>query len=348
MKKLLFIYNPNSGKGLIKNRLLDIIDIFVKAGYMPVVYPTQKAGDGYELLKSYSEPIDLVVCSGGDGTLDEVVTAMMEREEKVAVGYIPSGSTNDFAKSLRIPMDMRKAAHIAVEGDLFDCDIGDFNGDTFVYVAAFGMFTDVSYETPQSVKNILGHTAYVLEGMKRLYNIPSHNMKITCDGEVIEGEFLFGMVSNTRSLGGFKPINNEGVVFDDGLFEVTLIKRPENIIGLNEIVAALVIEQFDSRHMFTFQTHTLSLECEGDEEIAWTLDGEFGGNHNNVEIKNCNKAIQIMVDPKYKASLMQAEEVKSFNITEKIRAIADDIAQGFDSVIASRDVKKENEDDEER
>lgn len=340
MKKLLFVYNPNSGKGLIKNRLLDILDIFVKAGYLPTVYPTQKAGDGYEMVKAYDLPLDMIVCSGGDGTLDEVATAMMEREEKVPIGYIPSGSTNDFAKSLRIPMDMKKAAEIAVSGEKFKCDIGEFNGDTFVYVAAFGMFTDVSYETPQTVKNILGHTAYVLEGMKRLYNIPTHNLKITCDGEIIEGDFLFGMVSNTRSLGGFKPIVSEGVVFDDGLFEVTLIKRPENIIGLNEIAAALVIEQFDSRHMFTFQTHSLVLECEECDEVAWTLDGEYGGTHNKVEIKNCQKALDIMVDPKYKKSLMQVEEKKSLNIALKIRGIAEEIAQGIDNVMAPKDENK--------
>lgn len=340
MKKLLFIYNPNSGKGLIKNRLVDILDIFVKAGYLPIVYPTQKAGDGYEMLKSYKGKLDLVVCSGGDGTLDEVATAMMERERKVPIGYIPSGSTNDFAKSLRIPMDMKKAAKIAVNGESFKCDIGDFNGDTFIYVAAFGMFTDVSYETSQSVKNILGHTAYVLEGMKRLYNIPSHNMKITCDGEIIEGDFLFGMVSNTRSLGGFKPVMNEGVVFDDGVFEVTLIKRPNSIIALNEIVASLLIEQFDTRHMFTFQAHTLVVECEEGDDVPWTLDGEFGGNHNKVEIKNCQRALEIMVDPKYKNSLMEKEEKKKINIPERIREIAEEITQGIDNVVGREDKNK--------
>lgn len=340
MKKLLFIYNPNSGKGLIKNRLVDILDIFVKAGYLPVVYPTQKAGDGYEILRSYKGKLDLVVCSGGDGTLDEIATAMMDRDKKIPIGYIPSGSTNDFAKSLRIPMDMKKAAQIAVKGECFKCDIGDFDGDTFVYVAAFGMFTDVSYETSQSVKNILGHTAYVLEGMKRLYNIPSHNIKVICDGEVIEGDFLFGMVSNTRSLGGFKPIMNEGVVFDDGVFEVTLIKRPSSIIALNEIVASLLIEQFDTRHMFTFQAHTLEVECEEGEDIPWTLDGEFGGNHNKVKIKNCQRALEIMVDPKYKSSLMEKEEKKKVNIADRILEIAEEITQGIDNVVGREDRKK--------
>lgn len=340
MKKLLFVYNPNSGKGLIKNRLLDILDIFVKADYLPIVYPTQAAGDGYRMVKTFKGKIDLVVCSGGDGTLDEVVTAMMERDKKVPIGYIPSGSTNDFAKSLHIPMDMKKAAQIAVSGESFKCDIGAFNGDTFVYVAAFGMFTDVSYETPQNVKNILGHTAYVLEGMKRLYNIPSHNMKITCDGEVLEGDFLFGMVSNTRSLGGFKPVMSEEVVFDDGLFEVTLIKRPDSIIGLNEIAASLLIEQFDSRHMFTFQARSLEIECEGDDAVAWTLDGEFGGAHSKVSIKNVQKALEIKVDAKYKQSLMEKTEKKKIVIAERIKEIADEIAQSIDSVVTNRENKQ--------
>ena len=170
MKKLLFIYNPNAGKGLIKPKLSDVLDIFVKAGYEVTVYPTQKYRDGYHKVRHFKEEYDLVVCSGGDGTLDEVVTGMMKRKEQIPIGYIPTGTTNDFARSLHIPKDMLKAADTAVNGIVFPCDIGKFNNDFFVYIAAFGLFTDVSYQTKQEVKNVLGHLAYVLEGMKRLYN----------------------------------------------------------------------------------------------------------------------------------------------------------------------------------
>ena len=174
MKKMLFVYNPNAGKGLLRAKLADVLDIFVRAGYEITVYPTQCYRDGYKKIKKMEEEYDLVVCSGGDGTLDEVVTGMMKREHKIPIGYIPTGTTNDFASSLHISRDILQAADHAVNGRPFPCDIGTFNNDSFVYVAAFGLFTDVSYQTDQNLKNMLGHAAYVLEGMKRLANIPSY------------------------------------------------------------------------------------------------------------------------------------------------------------------------------
>ena len=176
-KKLLFVFNPRSGKAQIKNQLLDIVDTMVKADYEVTIYPTQCAGDAKEKVEAYAENYDLVVCSGGDGTLDEVVTGMMHRKTKVPLGYIPAGSTNDFASSLGIPKDMEKAAEAAVTGKPFPCDVGLFNGDYFVYVAAFGLFTEVSYKTSQEWKNVLGHAAYILEGAKCLHDIPSFMMQ---------------------------------------------------------------------------------------------------------------------------------------------------------------------------
>ena len=165
-KKLLFIYNPRAGKGQIRNNLLDIIDTFVKAGYIVTARPTQYAGEAVGLAADRTAKYDLVVCSGGDGTLDEVVTGIMKSVRRRPIGYIPAGSTNDFAQSLNIPKNMAEAAKIAVSGRMFACDIGSFNEKTFVYIAAFGLFTEVSYETSQDVKNVLGHMAYLLEGMK--------------------------------------------------------------------------------------------------------------------------------------------------------------------------------------
>lgn len=298
MKKLLFVYNPRAGKEMLKPRLSDVLDIFVKAGYEVTVHPTQAYRDAYYQIKEYEVgKYDLIACSGGDGTIDEVATGMMKRREMgkdvVPVGYIPAGTTNDFAKSLHIPRKPLAAADNAVKGVPFPCDIGKFNDSVFVYIAAFGIFTDVSYETDQAVKNVLGHMAYILEGAKRIFNIPSYKIKVEHDGEAIEDEFIFGMVTNSRSVGGFSNMVGKNIVFDDGLFEVTLIKTPKNPIALQEIIAALLIEQVDTKHMYTFKTKKITFDSV--EEIPWTLDGEFGGEQDYVEIENAQKAMEIMV-----------------------------------------------------
>lgn len=294
MKRLLFVYNPHAGKGMLAPKVSDIVDIFVKAGYEVVIYPTQAYHDAYKKISEYdASTYDLVVCSGGDGTLDEVVTGMMKREDRDPIGYIPAGTTNDFANSLHIPKDVLKAADNAVNGSEFCCDVGKFNDGIFVYIAAFGLFTDVSYETKQELKNVLGHLAYLLEGTKRLFNIPSYRIKVEHDGEVIEDEFVFGMVTNSRSVGGFRNMIGKEVAFDDGLFEVTLIKTPKNPIALQEIIASLLIEQVDTKHMYTFKTGKITFESI--EEIPWTLDGEYGGSHDEVVIENLQKQLHLMV-----------------------------------------------------
>ena len=295
MKKMLFIYNPNSGMGLLKPKLSDVLDIFVKGGYEVTVYPTQKYHDAVRKMGEYEEQYDLVACSGGDGTLDEVVTGRMKREKIVPIGYIPAGTTNDFASSLHISKNMLEAADTVVNGVPFACDVGVFNQDYFVYIAAFGLFTDVSYETKQSMKNVLGHLAYILEGTKRIFNIPSYRIKVTHDGETIEDEFIYGMVTNSRSVGGFKGITGKNVVFDDGKFEVTLFKTPRNPMELNEILGALALRKINPKRMYSFKTNEVHFETE--EEIPWTLDGEFGGVHEEVVVKDCQKALEIMVKP---------------------------------------------------
>lgn len=296
MKKMLFIYNPNAGKGLLKPKLSDVLDIMVKAGYELVVYPTQSYKDAYRKVVHMDNDYDMVVCSGGDGTLDEVVTGMMKRdkEERIPIGYIPTGTTNDFASSLHISRDIMEAADTAVHGKPFACDVGRFNKDIFVYVAAFGLFTDVPYQTDQKLKNALGHAAYVLEGVKRLSNVPSYHIKITADDRVIEDEFMIGMITNSKSVAGFRSIMGKDVRFDDGEFEVTLIKKPKSLIGLQEIITALLIESFDTKHMYTFKAKEITLESK--EEIPWTLDGEFGGQHDEVHIINKKQALEIMIE----------------------------------------------------
>ena len=170
-KKLLFIYNPHSGKAQIRSNLLDIIDTFVKAGYEVTAYPTQAPGDAIDAVMYRSPGFDMIACSGGDGTLDEVVGGIMKSEEKLPIGYIPAGSTNDFARSLKIPRSMLSAAGVVTDGVPFACDVGAINGEYYVYVAAFGIFTEVTYQTPQDVKNTLGYSAYILEAIKSLPSI---------------------------------------------------------------------------------------------------------------------------------------------------------------------------------
>ena len=293
-KKVLFIVNPKSGKGSIRSKLLDIVDIFVKAEFDLTLYISQSAGDARAKAKEVEGRYELVICSGGDGTLDEVISGMMECEKRSAIGYIPCGSTNDFAHSLKIPTSMTKAAeHIAAWKE-FPCDIGRFNDDYFVYIAAFGLFTDVSYETSQDVKNVLGHLAYILEGMKKLTEIKSYPMKVESEEMTVEGNFLCGMVTNSTSVGGFRNITGKHVHLDDGVFEVTLIKTPQNILELNEIIQAVIAGKSENNKYF-YQFRSKAVKFISGDPVAWTLDGEFGGYHEVVDVKNDKQALSLLV-----------------------------------------------------
>lgn len=293
-KKMLFVYNPKAGKEKIRSNLLDMIDTFVKAGYEVTVYPTQFSGDAVKAVTQRTMGYyDMLVCCGGDGTLDEVVTGMMQCEEKIPIGYVPAGTTNDFAGSLRIPRKMSSAAEVVVGGRMFPCDIGTFNEDYFVYIAAFGLFTEVSYATRQDMKNVLGHMAYLLEGVKSLSNIKSYRLHLESKELDMEDEFLYGMITNSISVGGFKNITGKKVHLDDGEFEVTLIKKPSNPLELNQIMASLLTKSITSENIYCFKTKELTITAK--EELSWTLDGEFGGNHRHIHIRNEQKALQIMV-----------------------------------------------------
>lgn len=293
-KKMLFVYNPKAGKAQIRSKLSDILDIFTTAGYEITIHPTQRRGDAIKVVENRDPKYDLLVCSGGDGTLDEVVTGMMRSENHTPIGYIPAGSTNDFGGSLCLPKNMLRAAKVVVKGKNFACDVGSFNEDVFVYIAAFGIFTDVSYETGQDIKNILGHMAYLLEGMKRLSNIRSYPMRVTYGDVVIEDDFIFGMITNSLSVGGFKRITGKNVKLDDGVFEVTLIKTPRNPMELNNIMVSLLNRDIDTNAMYCFRTSAVTFESK--DKVAWTRDGEYGGSHTLVEIENKCKAIEIRAD----------------------------------------------------
>ena len=305
-KKLFFIHNPHAGKENIKGKLYGIIQAMSDAGYAITIYPTRAPQDAIEQIRNLPDDYDLVVCSGGDGTLDEVMTGMMHRKHKIPVGYIPAGSCNDFARSLQIPNNMDRAAEIAVRGVNYAIDVGSLNERNFIYVAAFGIFTDVSYTTKQEVKNVLGHMAYVLEGMKQLMNVKSYQLKVTSDEASFEGDFLFGMITNSKSVGGFKSIVGKNVIFDDGVFEMTFITRPKNPMELQEILAALLIEQIDTKYMYSFRSSRVVIESE--EPVPWTLDGEFGGEHTHVEITNNQRAVEIRMPEEVRDTLVAEEE----------------------------------------
>ena len=295
-KKLLFIYNPHSGKSRIRSNLLDIIDIFVKAGYEVTAYPTQGSGDATKAVVDRAPGYDLIVCSGGDGTLDEVVYGMMESIDKLPIGYVPAGSTNDFARSLGIPYNMVKAADVVVNGVPFKSDIGSLNNDFFVYVAAFGVFTEVTYSTPQNIKNTLGYSAYILEAIKSLPSVKPYHMHITWEEGDIEDDFMFGMVTNSISVGGFKGITGHHVYLDDGYYEVTLIKSPSFPHELNEILIALADRRMDSKNIITFKSSHITFESS--KPVAWTRDGEYGGDHTSAVITVHEQAMDILTPQK--------------------------------------------------
>ena len=294
MKKMLFIYNPRAGRGRIRDELADILDIFAAGGYEITIFPTRKNGDAEKTAAKRESDFDIVVCCGGDGTLDETVRGMMQNEYRTPLGYIPAGSTNDFGGSLALPKDMLKSAQIIVDGTDKAVDVGMFNKEAFIYVAAFGAFTEVSYMTDQDMKNAIGHSAYILEGLKSFGKIRPYHMVIEHDGETIEDDFIYGMITNSKSVGGIKGITGENVDLGDGKFEVNLIKELKNGIEFQQLLGALAMGRYDlSDRIVTFTSGHINITS--DKKIAWTLDGENGGKHNKVEIINNKRAIDIRV-----------------------------------------------------
>ena len=255
-KNLLFVVNPKAGRTVIKSDLIDIIEIFSNAGYNVEVYPTKSQEKTEEYVYDNAERFDLVVCAGGDGTLDNTVGGIMRVERKIKkrihMGYIPCGSTNDYARSLRISLNPVQAARDIVEGEIVHVDVGRLENTFFIYVAAFGAFTDISYSTPQNLKNALGHAAYILEAGKTIFNMKSYDMKIWFDGELVEGNFIYGQVTNSLSVGGFKNIGSKNMSFSDGKFETVLIKTPETPIELQRVINSLLIDDL-SDEMIVFK-----------------------------------------------------------------------------------------------
>lgn len=297
MKKLYFIFNLQSGKATIGSKLGSVIDMFTKAGYEVTARPTQERLDACAAAKyACNVGYDLIVCSGGDGTLNEVIQGVMKSEDKIPIGYIPSGSTNDFARGVGIPKEIEEAVQWIINGKPYPCDIGSFNDKYFTYIAAFGAFIEVTYETSQQAKNMLGHAAYILNGLTRLKSIKSYHMSVTYDTGTIEDDYIFGMVTNSSSVAGLLSLSD--FLLDDGLYEVTLIKTPSNPLDLQRIIHSLlnIDIDIDTAYIKSFRTSKIKFEC--DEELQWTIDGEYGGSYKVTNICNNKQAIELMTDLK--------------------------------------------------
>lgn len=294
MQTLLFIYNPASGKGRVAEGLSQILDIFTKEGWLTTAYPTQGKRDAARVARELAPHFDRVICAGGDGTLSETVAGLMELEHPPLLGYIPFGSTNDCAANLDLPRIPTQAAAIAAGAGIpRPSDIGKLNGSPFVYVAAFGAFTQVAYDTPQDLKNTFGHLAYIMEGIASLPAITPFHIKVEYDGQEIEDDFFFGMVSNASSIGGIRRPNSGEVVLDDGLFEVDLVKKPVSIADVADGFQSLIVQTpARSGARIHFQASHLVFTCE--EPIPWTIDGEYGGSREVNEVVNCQGALNII------------------------------------------------------
>lgn len=305
MKKMLFIYNPMAGKEQIKNKLSDIVQVLCGGGFEITIFSTQKKEDATNIVAERGADFEYVVCSGGDGTMNEVTAGLMQiaKEKRPVCGYIPAGTVNDFASTLKIPKIMKKAAELIVEGSVFRCDVGQFNDRYFTYVSGFGAFTEVSYQTPQEWKNALGKAAYFIEALKHIADIKKHHMKIEYDGNIIEDDFILGLVSNSVSVAGYKAYSKMNIMMDDGMFEAVFIKEIRNPLELQAVLNALMAKKFDTERLLQFSASEIKISCE--DEVQWTLDGEDGGVFSEVQMKNHQYALPIICDKRVSRDVSQ-------------------------------------------
>ena len=294
-KKMLLMFNPSSGKSMIRQELWQVVDILVKGGYDVTVYPTQKRYDAHDQIVSRCGEFDVVAVCGGDGTLSEAIQGVVDlpKEDRVTLGYIPCGSTNDFGASLEIPFEIPEAARKIVSGSPINCDCGRFNGNPYLYISAFGMFTDVSYETPQKMKNQLGHAAYIIEAIKRLKNYSYYHIKVESEEIEIEDDFVVGFVSNTTSIGGMKNRFEYEPLLNDGLLECVLIRNPTSPADVQSILSAIVTQDLECPNIVKFTTRSVTFTST--EAIKWTTDGEDGGSHTITKIEVIPDAYKIIV-----------------------------------------------------
>ena len=293
MKRMLFIMNPYAGTRQAAKLLTDILSVFNRAEYEVVTYMTSGTGDAYWMAKTHCHSMDLLVCSGGDGTLNETVSGMLDAGENIPIGYIPAGSTNDFASSLKLSLNPVQAAKDIVEGTPVPYDVGQFANRYFSYVASFGAFTRVSYNTPQYIKNALGHTAYLLSGISELSQLRKLHVRMDLENEIIEDDFLFGAISNSTSVGGILTLDPSQVDMGDGLFEILLVRAPRNLAELTECITAVQNQKYNDCKMITFCS-TNRLKIYADAAMAWTLDGEKFDGQREIDVQNLHHAIRLI------------------------------------------------------
>lgn len=297
MEKVFLIGNPCSGTMKLKNNLFEIVRIFSYAGFLVTVYPTKYRGDATEVTSALSDEYSTVICCGGDGTLNEVISGLMQNKNKYRLGYIPAGTLNEWSSSLHISRNMLTAAKDIIDGRIIPLDIGTFDGRFFTYTASFGAFTDASYSAPQEIKNVLGQAAYVIEGVKSLANIKPYTLTFIHDNMQISGDFLFGAVTNSLSVGGIIKLNEAHVKLNDGMFEVLLIRKPETVVQLNHILTSIVKRDFSNPCFEFFKTNRLTVKSEN--IFSWTLDGEQGTpSSSEYVIENVPSAISFYVPNK--------------------------------------------------
>ena len=292
-RKLLCIVNPRAGRNKPHGPLFDALAVLSEAGYLVRIHQTAAPGDAAETAAREAKRYDLVIAVGGDGTLNEVISGLMQVEDPPPLGYFPQGTTNDFASCLGISQDPVAAARAVLQNRLRLLDAGRWNSRHFVYVASFGAFTRSSYAASQAAKNALGHFAYILEGMKDLSTLRPYRVRLNADGETLDGEYLFGAVCNTTSIGGLMKLDPEHVVLDDGRFEMLLVRSPKTPTDLQNLVLALLNQQYDSKGL-VFR-HISSLQLETEEELPWSLDGEFAPSEPVVEIYNRKQALRMLL-----------------------------------------------------
>lgn len=294
-QRVLLMVNPMAGRQKIRNELLYVVDTLTKAGYETIIYTTQGKDATRDLLAEKDSQFDRVICCGGDGTFNEILSATMHWDKRPILGYIPAGTTNDFAAGLKLPSDIREAAVNIVRGTPHTVDAGLFNTSYFSYVASFGAFTETSYSTPQNFKNALGHLAYILEGIKEIPAFTSYTVCVEADGQIYKDSYIFGAVSNARSVGGILKISDSLVDLNDGVFEVMMIKMPKTLMDLSAIVTSLTSMnplKYDPSMFLFLQTKELKITFE--QEMVWSLDGERVSGGKEARIACIKDAFKIL------------------------------------------------------
>ncbi len=291
-KQLLLALNPCAGQRRANRVLPEILRVFWDAGYRCVTYVTAAAGDAERYVAAHAAEFDRVVCAGGDGTLNETIAGLLSAGVDIPIGYIPSGTTNDYANSLGLSSDVLQAARDAVEGTARRLDVGTFNGRYFTYTASCGAFTRASYSTPQPLKNSIGHLAYILEGIKDLPSLRPYHLHVETAERTLDDDFLFCAITNSTSVGGILKLDAQMVSLNDGLFEVMLVRNPATPMQLSAILHGITTLDLPNEMVHFFPADAIRVVSS--EPLSWTLDGERAEGGTEVEMRNLHSAVQIV------------------------------------------------------